>query len=46
LFDAARSNDKTFLFFDTIGHGEFTAAPIAYEEVYPRIEAWIAERAK
>ncbi len=46
FFDAARSDDKTLLFYETIGHGEFTAAPIAYEEVYPRIGRWMAERAK
>ena len=40
-----RSADRAFRLYENIAHGEFEAAPIATELVYPGIKAWIAERA-
>lgn len=44
FFDVISSPDRTIRIFDELGHGEFEAAPIASERVYPEIIAWIAER--
>lgn len=44
FYDAVRSRDKTFRLFEEIAHGEFVAAPVATQRVYPLVREWIAER--
>ncbi len=44
FFERVSSADKTMLVFDEIGHGEFEAAPIATEQVYPAIQDWLIAR--
>jgi alpha-beta hydrolase superfamily lysophospholipase len=44
FFDRVASADKTWRCYDTMGHGEFEAAPIATEQVYPDLLAWLADR--
>jgi pimeloyl-ACP methyl ester carboxylesterase len=44
FYDRITSSDKRFLLYDEIAHGEFEAAPIACERVYPEIAAWVNER--
>ncbi|MFO0838992.1 MAG: alpha/beta fold hydrolase [Phycisphaerae bacterium] len=46
FFDAAHSADKEFMLFDDFAHGEFEAAPVAYERVYPRVLEWIRQRTR
>lgn len=45
FFEAIRSPDKEFLLFEDLAHGEFEAAPVATERVYPRIAEWLERRA-
>lgn len=42
FFERVRSADREMLVFPEMAHGEFEAAPIACERVYPRIAAWLA----
>ncbi len=44
FFEKIRSTDKTFHLFEEIAHGEFEAAPVACQRVYPRIKSWLDER--
>lgn len=44
FFDRVGSEDKTWLFFENVGHAEFDAAPFATREVYPQIVAWFRQR--
>ncbi|MGD8453019.1 MAG: alpha/beta fold hydrolase [Phycisphaerae bacterium] len=44
FFDRVRSADKEIRVYPEIAHGEFEAAPIASERVYPDILAWMAAR--
>lgn len=46
FFDAIRSADKEFLLLEDLAHGEFEAAPVATERVYPRIVDWLEQRAR
>ncbi|MBN2446713.1 MAG: alpha/beta fold hydrolase [Phycisphaerae bacterium] len=46
FYDVISSEDKTFLRYDEMGHGEFEAAPIATEQVYPAIQSWLGDRDK
>ncbi len=45
FFDRVASRDRTLRVFETIAHGEFEYAPIATQEVYPRIVEWVLARA-
>lgn len=42
--ERVRSEDRTCLVFAEMSHGEFEAAPMATELVYPRILDWIIHR--
>ncbi len=44
FFDRLGSADRQFELFDEIGHGEFTAAPVSTERVYPRVLLWLDAR--
>jgi len=44
FFDRIAAPDKRFLLFDGLGHGELEAAPVASEQVYPQVLAWLNER--
>lgn len=44
FYERISSEDKEFLLFDDIAHGEFEAAPVATRVVYPEIIRWIAGR--
>lgn len=44
FFDVIRSEDKTLHYYEDINHGEFEAAPIATQRVYPRILSWLNAR--
>ena len=44
FFERIASSDKTLRVYENIAHGEFEAAPIACEQVYPDITRWIAAR--
>jgi alpha-beta hydrolase superfamily lysophospholipase len=45
FFAQVGSADKQVEVFADLAHGEFEYAPRAYRQVYPRIIAWLAERA-
>ena len=44
FFERIQSADKTFRVHDDMAHGEFEAAPIASERVFPEIKSWLADR--
>jgi alpha-beta hydrolase superfamily lysophospholipase len=44
FFERIPAEDKRFLFYEEIAHGEVEAAPVASEKVYPEIRAWLDER--
>ncbi len=44
FFERIKAADKSFRLFPEIAHGEFEAAPIASEQVYPEIKSWVAAR--
>lgn len=46
FFEKITSNDKMLQFYEEIAHGEFEAAPIAFEKVYPEIRSWFGARDK
>ena len=46
FFERMASGDKTLRRYEDIAHGEFEAAPVATERVYPVITAWLADRDK
>lgn len=46
FFEKIAAPDKTLKFYADIAHGEFEAAPVAFEKVYPDVHAWLAARDK
>jgi pimeloyl-ACP methyl ester carboxylesterase len=44
FFERIQSADKTCRVYEGIAHGEFEAAPVACERVYPDIKSWLAAR--
>ncbi len=46
FFERVASADRTIHVFDTIAHGEFEYAPIATQQVYPRIVQWVLARVR
>jgi alpha-beta hydrolase superfamily lysophospholipase len=44
FFERIQAADKTFRLYPEIAHGEFEAAPIATEQVYPEIRSWLDAR--
>lgn len=44
FYERIASQDRELLLFEDIAHGEFEAAPIATERVYPEIIRWITDR--
>jgi pimeloyl-ACP methyl ester carboxylesterase len=45
FFDRCRAEDRTFLLFEDVSHGEFEAAPVATARVFPPLLEWLATRA-
>lgn len=44
FYEKLRSSDKTLHFYPEIGHGEFEAAPVATQRVYPPLVEWLNAR--
>lgn len=44
FFERISATDKTIQVYETLAHGEFEAAPIATQQVYPPLLDWLEER--
>ncbi len=44
FFERIAAQDREFLLFEPIAHGEIEAAPYATEQIYPRIREWMGGR--